>query len=64
MSVSYCIGQIDAYINDNVPKDFWMANAVYVAQASLFSIRWDEKFGRKHSNMSTIQYKNPENIRV
>ncbi len=37
---------IDAYFNDNVPEDFWTANAVYVAQASLFSIKWAEKFGQ------------------
>ena len=46
ISVPYCIGQIDAYFNDNVPEDFWTANAVYVAQASLFSIKWAEKFGQ------------------
>jgi aminoglycoside phosphotransferase (APT) family kinase protein len=46
ISVPYCIGQIDAYFNDDVPVDFWTANAVYVAQASLFSIKWAEKFGQ------------------
>ena len=46
ISVPYCIGQIDSYFNDDVPKDFWKANAVYVAQASLFSIKWAEKFGQ------------------
>lgn len=46
ISVPYCIGQIDVYFNDNVPEDFWTANAVYVAQASLFSIKWAEKFGQ------------------
>ena len=30
----------------DVPEDFWTANAVYVAQASLFSIKWAEKFGQ------------------
>lgn len=48
ISVPYCIGQIDAYFNDNVPEDFWTANAVYVAQASLFSIKWAEKFGQAY----------------
>ncbi|MBO4325535.1 MAG: phosphotransferase [Lachnospiraceae bacterium] len=47
ISIPYCIGQIDAYFSDNVPEDFWKANAVYVAQASLFSIKWAEPFGQK-----------------
>ena len=47
VSIPYCIGQIDAYFNDSVPMDFWVANAVYVAQASLFSIKWAEKFGQR-----------------
>ena len=46
-SIPFCIGQIDAYFDDSVPMDFWIANAVYVAQASLFSIKWAEKFGQK-----------------
>ena len=46
-SIPYCIGQIDAYFDDSVPMDFWTANAVYVAQASLFSIKWAEKFGQR-----------------
>lgn len=46
ISIPYCIGQIDAYFNDDVPENFWTANAVYVAQASLFSIKWAEKFGQ------------------
>ena len=46
-SIPYCIGQIDAYFDDSVPMDFWIANAVYVAQASLFSIKWAEKFGQR-----------------
>lgn len=29
-----------------MPEDFWTANAVYVAHASLFSIKWAEKFGQ------------------
>ncbi|MBO7358331.1 MAG: phosphotransferase [Clostridia bacterium] len=47
VSIPYCTGQIDAYFDDSVPMDFWRANAVYVAQASLFSIKWAEKFGRR-----------------
>lgn len=46
-SISYCIGQIDAYFNNEVPEDFWSTLAVYVAHASLFSIKWAEKFGKK-----------------
>ena len=38
--------RLDSYFNDDVPEDFWTANAVYVAQASLFSIKWAEKFGQ------------------
>ena len=47
VSIPYCIGQIDAYFDDSVPVDFWKANAVYVAQAALFSIKWAEKFGQR-----------------
>ena len=46
VSVPYCIGEIDAYFRDAVPEDFWRALAVYVAHASLYSIKWAEKFGR------------------
>ena len=47
LSVPYCIGQIDAYFQGGIPEGFWKANAVYVAHASLFSIKWAEKFGQK-----------------
>lgn len=47
VSVPYCIGQIDAYFNDEVPTQFWETLAVYVAHASLYSIKWAEKFGQK-----------------
>ena len=46
-SIPYCIGQIDAYFNDDIPRQFWITLAVYVAHASLFSIKWAEKFGQK-----------------
>ena len=46
-SVDYCIGQIDAYFDDEVPADFWAANAVYAAQTALCSITWAEKFGQE-----------------
>lgn len=47
ISIPYCIGQVDAYFGDEIPEEFWSANAVYVAQASLFSIKWAEPFGQK-----------------
>ena len=43
----YCIGQTDAYFCADIPEGFWRANAVYVAHASLYSIKWAEKFGQK-----------------
>lgn len=47
VSVPYCIGQIDAYFSDKVPMQFWETLAVYVAHASLYSIKWAEKFGQE-----------------
>lgn len=49
-SIPYCIGQIDAYFDDKIPEDFWITLAVYVAHASLYSIKWAEKFGKKEIN--------------
>lgn len=46
LSIPYCIGQIQAYFDNNIPEDFWSILAVYVAHASLFSIKWAEKFGQ------------------
>lgn len=46
-SIPYCIGQIDAYFNDDIPQQFWTTLAVYVAHASLYSIKWAEQFGQK-----------------
>ena len=43
----YSIGQIDAYFRDAVPETFWKALAVYVAHASLYSIKWAERFGQE-----------------
>lgn len=45
ISVPYCIGQIDAYFDDAVPEEFWRTLAVYVAHASLYSMKWAEPFG-------------------
>jgi aminoglycoside phosphotransferase (APT) family kinase protein len=50
VSIPYCIGQIDSYFKDDVPEDFWDILAVYVAHASLFSIKWAEKFGQADIN--------------
>jgi len=46
VSIPYCIGQIDAYFDNDVPEEFWSVLAVYVAHASLYSIKWAEKFGQ------------------
>lgn len=46
VSIPYCIGQIDSYFNDEVSDEFWNILAVYVAHASLYSIKWAEKFGQ------------------
>ena len=46
-SIPYCIGQIDAYFDDKIPEEFWIVLAVYVAHASLYSIKWAEKFGQE-----------------
>ena len=47
ISIPYAIGQIEAYFNDDIPDSFWEILAVYVAHASLYSIKWAEKFGKK-----------------
>lgn len=47
VSIPYCVGQIDAYFGEEVPEGFWSALAVYVAHASLYSIKWAEKFGQE-----------------
>ncbi|MDV4151924.1 phosphotransferase [Clostridium sp. AL.422] len=46
VSIPYCIGEIHGYFNGEVPDKFWDILAVYVAHASLFSIKWAEKFGQ------------------
>lgn len=54
-SIPYCIGQIDAYFDDQIPEDFWSTLAVYVAQASLFSIKWAEKFGQEDIDSMVVR---------
>jgi aminoglycoside phosphotransferase (APT) family kinase protein len=46
VSVPFARGQIDAYFGGEVPEGFWKALAVYSAHASLYSIKWAERFGR------------------
>lgn len=46
ISIPYCIGQIESYFKDDIPDDFWSTLAVYVAHASLYSIKWAEQFGQ------------------
>lgn len=55
-SVPYCVGQIDAYFDDAVPEEFWRTLAVYVAHASLYSIKWAEKFGQREINGMVARY--------
>ncbi len=67
-SIPYCVGQIDAYFDDEVPQDFWTANAVYVAHASLYSIKWAEKFGQQDIDGMVIRakraFENFEDFRI
>lgn len=57
ISIPYCIGQIQAYFSDNVPMEFWDILAVYVAHASLYSIKWAEKFGQEEIDGMTARCK-------
>lgn len=50
LSIPYCIGQIDSYFENQIPLQFWEALAVYVAHASLYSIKWAEKFGQNETD--------------
>lgn len=61
VSIPYCIGQIKAYFRDQIPENFWEILAVYVAHASLYSIKWAEKFGQNDiDNMVRICRKSME----
>lgn len=69
VSIPYCIGQIDEYFQDDIPMDFWIVNAVYVAHASLISIKWAEKFGQKdidgmvrRARQAFVNYNNFEEV--
>ena len=56
-SVPYCAGQIDAYFGDAVPEEFWRTLAVYAAHASLYSIKWAEKFGQREIDGMVRRYR-------
>lgn len=47
VSIPFCVGQINGYFNGKIPELFWEVLAVYVAHASLYSIKWSERFGEK-----------------
>jgi len=47
VSIPFSVGQLQGYFQGNPPIDFWKIQAVYVAHASLYSIKWAEKFGQK-----------------
>ena len=55
-SVPYACGQIDAYFEGDVPEAFWRALAVYSAHASLYSVKWAEKFGQKEIDGMVKRY--------
>lgn len=47
VSIPFCIGQIEAYFNNDIPESFWKILSVYVAQSVLYSIKWAEPYGEK-----------------
>lgn len=55
VSIPYCVGQIEAYFESKIPYEFWQALAVYVAHASLYSIKWAEKFGQEEIDAMTAR---------
>ncbi len=57
ISIPYCVGQIDAYFQGRVPSDFWETLAVYVAHASLYSVKWAEKFGQPEIDGMVRRYR-------
>ncbi|MFL0195389.1 aminoglycoside phosphotransferase family protein [Clostridium sp. WILCCON 0269] len=46
-SIAFSVGEIQGYFDGDPTIDFWKVQAVYVAHASLYSIKWAEKFGQK-----------------
>lgn len=56
LSIPYCRGQIDAYFNGDVPEEFWRILAVYVAHASLYSIKWAEPYGQADIDGMKMRY--------
>ena len=47
LSVSYCVGELEAYFGGEPTETFWKALKVYVAHAALYSIVWAEPFGQE-----------------
>lgn len=45
LSIPFATGIIDGYWGDEPPKEFWQVMSIYVAQSSMTSINWAEKFG-------------------
>lgn len=58
ISIPYCIGQIEGYFQNNIPAEFWERLVVYVAHASLSSIKWAEKFGQADMDKMKIRFQN------
>ncbi len=56
VSVAYCVGQIDAYFANHVPRQFWEVLAVYVAHSSLFSIHWAIPYGEREVQGMIARY--------
>lgn len=46
-SIAFSVGEIKGYFKGNPPIGFWKIQAIYVAHASLYSIKWAEKFGQR-----------------
>lgn len=48
-SIAFSVGEIQGYFDGDPPIDFWKVQAVYVAHASLYSIKWAGKIWTKRS---------------
>jgi aminoglycoside phosphotransferase (APT) family kinase protein len=56
ISIPFSKGQIDAYFNHHIPRDFWETLAVYAAHVAVYSIKWAEKFGEEDVNHMKKMY--------
>lgn len=45
LSIPFATGIIDGYFDTEPPQEFWDVMSIYVAQSSMTSINWAEKFG-------------------